>query len=101
MLLADVVIVSRLLGCVECSLVLGADKVLAMLLMSLPLVLLGAFEHLETLAAVEEAVPLDQVRTVMANQVVMGKVKVRGEFELASQTALFSVGFQLVAGHPA
>ena len=101
MLLADVVIVGRLLGCVECSLVLGADKVLAMLLVSLPLVLLRAFEHLKTFTAVEETVPLDQVWTVMPNQVVMGKVKVRGEFELASQTALFSVRFQLVASHPA
>ena len=98
-LLAYVVLESRVLGCVESSVILGAGEMFPVLLVVLRLVLLGGLEHLEALAAEEEAVTLDQVWTVVAHQVVVGEVKRRCEFEFAGKTALLSVRFQHVARH--
>ena len=98
-LLVYVVLKSGVLGSVEGSVVLGADEVLPVLLMILRLVLLGGLEHLEALAAEEEAITLDQVWTVVTHQIVVGKVKRRSEFEFARKTTLLSVRFQHVACH--
>ena len=98
-LLSDVVIESRLLGFIEYSVVLGTGKVLAVLLMILPDGLLRALEHLKAHAAVVEAVALDQVRTVVTDQVVVGKVKRASELELASETTLLIMRSDLVMSH--
>ena len=98
-LLAFVIVESRLLGLVESPVVLGTSKVLSVLLVVLPEGFPGALEHLKALAAVDETVTCDQVWTMVTNQIVVSKVSLRGELERARQTALVSMRFQLVSSH--